>query len=258
MVKAEWVIQKMENWAPLDLAEEWDNPGLLIGDSAQDVRRILVALDASESVISETLRGKYDLLITHHPLIYNPLKRIISQDPTGSKIIRLIQNKTGLYCAHTNLDIAEGGVNDILFDILELNKKENLMESELGRVGYTAAPMKLMDFADYIKNKLNISDVRFFGEPSKIIHKIGLCAGDAAGQRYVRAALQKNCDVYITGDLRYHGIMEALEQNLSLIDISHYGSEVPIVSAIAKYLMDEAEKEKLHLITDTYTSLPYI
>jgi dinuclear metal center YbgI/SA1388 family protein len=238
----------MESWANPALAEEWDNIGLLIGDANQDVERVLVALDATEAVVTEAVNNKYDFIITHHPLIYNPLKRITVHDPTGNKILRLIRHNIGLYCSHTNLDIATGGVNDILFDALSLQRREPLMESGLGRTGYVTKPMTLEKLTEYVKEKLSLPDARYAGQPSTLIHKVGLCAGDAAGNRYFQTAAEKNCDVYITGDLRYHGIVEALERGLTLIEITHYASEAPIVEAIVSRLVSEASADNVNLL----------
>ncbi|MCL1877310.1 MAG: Nif3-like dinuclear metal center hexameric protein, partial [Defluviitaleaceae bacterium] len=119
---AEKIAKIINEWSPECCAEEWDNVGLLIGDAAQPVRKVLVALDATEAVIGEAVAGNFDFIITHHPLIYDPLKKITSADPTGRKILTLIRNNIGLYCAHTNLDKAPGGVNDCLAEKLSLNK----------------------------------------------------------------------------------------------------------------------------------------
>jgi dinuclear metal center YbgI/SA1388 family protein len=237
----------MEEWADPALSEEWDNVGLLLGDAGSEASRILVALDTTENVVTQAVTGGYDFIITHHPLIYNPLKRITADDLVGSKILRLIQNKTGLYCAHTNLDTAEGGVNDILFDSLGLTEKGPLMETGLGRVGRLPQPMAFKAFIDLVKERLNLPELRFAGSPETLIYKAGLCGGDASAPMYWQKALEKNCQAYITGDLRYHGTLEATERGLNLIDITHYMSEKPIIQAIVNRLAREAEKDGVNI-----------
>lgn len=247
-VKAQWLMDEMERWAPRYLAEDWDNTGLLVGDSEQTVERVLVALDATETVIAEAAANQADWIITHHPLIFTPLNRIVKQEPIGKKIITLLQNNIGLYSAHTNLDIAENGVNDLFFELLGLTGSEYLMKPApdtiraLGRIGYLPQPMTLAALAAFIKKQLNANDIRFAGAADQMVHKIALCAGDASGLRYCRAAAEKECQVYVTGDLRHHNALDALEMGLSLIDASHFASEALIVPAIAKRLQQAAKQ----------------
>jgi len=259
VIKTSWIINKLEEWAPSCLAEEWDNVGLLLGNDAQLVTKVLVALDATDSVIDEAIQGQFDLIITHHPLIYNPIKRITADNPLGRKLITLLKNGIGLYCAHTNLDKANGGVNDVLFERLDLLRKEPLLEtfgesSSLGRVGTLHEKMTLESLAEYVKKALSLSNVRYAGDHSRLIHKVGICAGDANGDRYLKAAYDRGCDVYITGDLRYHGVQEALEMGLCLIDITHYAGEEPIIAAIVSYLNEKAGLENLALKVQATTT----
>jgi dinuclear metal center YbgI/SA1388 family protein len=242
----------MENWACPTLAEDWDNVGLLIGDPSRQAEKILVALDASEATVNKAVQEGYDFIITHHPLIYNPLKRITADEPVGSKIIKLIKNNIGLYTAHTNLDIAEGGINDILSDRLCLTEKESLMESGLGKVGNLRNPMTLNSLVKHVKLTLSLPEVRFTGNPEQMIHKVGICAGGASRMHFCHAAIEKKCDVYITGDFHYHGITEAVERGLSLIDINHYFGEAPIIPVIASRLSDEAKIDKLSFIIEPF------
>jgi dinuclear metal center YbgI/SA1388 family protein len=233
----------MELLADPCLAEEWDNVGLLIGSKGQKIEKILVVLDVSQAAVNRAVNEKYDFIIAHHPLIYNPLKNITDGNPTGKKIIQLIKNNIGLYAAHTNLDITTGGVNDILFEKLGFINKESLMESGLGLVGNLTTSLSLEELAAYIKGKLSLSEVRYRDNPEQIIRKIGLCAGSAAGIRYIKTALEKNCDVYISGDFKYHDITEAAERDLNLIEINHYAAEAPIIGHIVTYILNEAQGE---------------
>ncbi|MDR1664511.1 MAG: Nif3-like dinuclear metal center hexameric protein [Clostridiales bacterium] len=242
------IIEKIERWAPPSDAENWDNTGLLIGDANREIRRVLVALDATPAVIDEAVTGGFDLLITHHPMIFDPLKRILESDSLGRKILLLIKNNINLYCAHTNLDSADGGVNDVFFDLIGLTEKQPLMEplpsgNSLGRVGMLPQAAALKDFASEIKNKLLIEEIRYAGPPEKLVQKIGFCVGDASGRRYIQAAAERGCDVYITGDLRYHGTEDALEAGLCLIDITHYAGEAPIIQTVVDFLKKETARE---------------
>ena len=252
MVEVSWIIEELENWAPAEWAEDWDNVGLLVGDAKSPVSKILVALDVSEEVVAEAIAGRYDLLISHHPLIYSPLKRITADTLQGRKILSLIKSEVGLYCAHTNLDKAPGGVNDCLFAALGLKNPEEMLPDGssvgLGRVGQLSNEMTLAELAAHAKNALNLPDIRFAGDGNAVIKKVGVCGGSGSDSRFLHAARQKGCDVYLTGDLRYHGVQEALEMGLKVIDITHYASEIPVVDAVVLRLRDAAEKAGKKLI----------
>jgi len=235
------IIAILEKWAPTYWAEDWDNVGLLLGDTSRDVRKVLVSLDVTEAVVNEACAGGYDFIICHHPLIHDPLKKITNETATGRKIIKLLSSGIGLYCAHTNIDKAPGGVNDCLFERLGLRDPEPLIECEcgcpsLGLTGFLQNPLKLSDLLSYIKGKLNLQNIRFAGDANTLVTKVGICGGDASHSRYWKAALEKNCQVFITGDLRHHGAQEAIEAGIALIDISHYAGEIGIVDAIVNLL----------------------
>jgi dinuclear metal center YbgI/SA1388 family protein len=238
-------------------AEKWDNVGLLVGDGCATVRKILVALDATEAVVAEAIGGGFDFLITHHPLIYNPIKQINAADATGKKIIALIKNNIGCYCAHTNLDKTFGGVNDCLAEKLGLTNISALVPEEFsglcheksfppfgfGRIGILPDETTLEKFAVHVKNSLEIPSLRYAGEGSKKIKKVGVCGGNGTGAPYMDAAIKQNCDVYVTGDLRHHCVHEALEHGIALMDVTHYGSEVHVVEAIVSRLKENTKNE---------------
>jgi len=290
MITAEWIIRQFDEWAPQACAEDWDNVGLLIGDAAQPVKKILVALDATEEVINEAISGGFDFIISHHPLVYNPIKRITSVDSTGRKIIALIKNGIGCFCAHTNLDKAIGGVNDCLAEKIGLGNLTPLIYCErsqisasandkstlnsavqkfdavrgltegvdnlgIGRVGFLSEKMTLSQLAEHVKTALNLPSLRYSGDTNKLIKKIGICGGDGSGSRYIDAAIKQNCDVYITGDLRYHCVQEALETGIAFLDITHYGGEIPIVDEIVSRLKNHIEIFPSSIDGQVFTSI---
>ena len=244
---ASWLIDRMEAWAPLHWAESWDNVGLLLGDvNTLPVRKVLVALDVTEAVVDEVVSGGYDFLICHHPLIHDPIRKITSETPQGRKLLVLLSRGVRLYCAHTNLDKAPGGVNDCLFEKLGLQGPTVLMEEGgespgIGLVGQLERPMRLGDFAAYVKKALDLAQVRFSGDADVMVKTVGLCGGDASGPIFWKAALEKNCRVFITGDLRFHSTQDAWEAGIAMVDVSHYGGEKWIIDAIVKKLRKEAK-----------------
>ena len=153
MVKCQEIMQTMERIAPRRLAEEWDNPGLLVGSPADDVRKILVALDVREETIEQAIEDGCDLIVAHHPLIFRAIKAVRTDDATGRKIARLSKAGVAVFAAHTNLDSAAGGVNDVLAERLGLSDVAPLAEGTadgepgLGRIGFLSAALSLEEFA---------------------------------------------------------------------------------------------------------------
>ena len=220
-VKCKDIIRKMNDLAQENLAEEWDNVGLLIGDPEEEINTVLVALDAVPEVIDEAIKLKADLIITHHPLIFKAIKSITRDKPLGESIYNLIQNNIGLYSAHTNLDIAYGGTNDTLAKLLELENislLEEIFEVEdgkygMGRIGTLKKPLKLKDYALFVKERLSLPSVRLVGDINKIINKVAITTG--SGISYLKSAIMKKADLFITGDIKFHDAQEALKYVLA-------------------------------------------
>jgi len=235
------ITQSLDILAPIKTALDWDNVGLLIGDRQKPVQKILVALDCTNEVVDEAEQLAVDMIITHHPLIYQAIKSITTDTPTGRRIIRLIKANISLFCAHTNLDIAEGGVNDVLFNTLELTDKEHLNppdsdEAGLGRIGSLQTPMPLNELASFVGRKLNLAHTRYMGNPSTLIYKIGMVCGSGSRYKYFVRAAENGCQAYITGDIKYHDAQAAQDLGLCLIDATHYAGEAPVVGFICEYL----------------------
>ncbi|MCL1999085.1 MAG: Nif3-like dinuclear metal center hexameric protein [Turicibacter sp.] len=248
----DWIIGVMDRWAPQSWAVDSDNVGLMIGDKTRPVNRILTALDLTESVLEEALNEKFDFIITHHPLFSRhtpPIDRITSDTPLGRKILTLINNNIGVFCAHTNLDVAPGGVNDLLFDLVGLSNKEKLADGEiapsLGLIGYLSPPKELAMLTKNLSLALNSNVVRYTGSPSRLVHKIGICGG--RGVSLIPMALSKKCDAFITGDIDYHLAMNTLEMGMTLIDATHYATEIPIARAIAQHLQATADTNNFQI-----------
>jgi len=239
-VTTQWIIDVMEAWAPTRWALESDNVGLLIGDRSRPVSRVLTALDLSEDVLREAVQSRFDFVITHHPLISRhvmPINSITTDNALGKKIMTLIGNGIGLFCAHTNLDAAPGGVNDLLFELFGLEGKQHLILSEnsdaptMGLMGSFSQDITLSEMARHVGNVLRLDSVRFVGNADKQIHKVGICSGN--GGSLIKHALAQKCDVFITGDISYHSALDVLEAGMCMIDATHYASEIPIAEAIS-------------------------
>ncbi|MGL4790591.1 MAG: Nif3-like dinuclear metal center hexameric protein [Anaerotignaceae bacterium] len=233
-MKCKELVEKFEDLAPKSLAQQWDNVGLLVGDSEQEIKKVLVALDATEEVIQEAKALGADAIVTHHPLLFSAIKKITTKTPTGNKIIELVKNNICHIALHTNLDIATGGTNDKLSQIIGLTNIQPLNESALGRIGELETEITLEEFAKNFKGKLEMDTIRVVGELNKPIKKIGLCTG--SGVDFMADAKEKGADLYITGDLRYHESQKALDMGIALIDATHYASENIIVPTIGNFI----------------------
>ncbi|MCL1995016.1 MAG: Nif3-like dinuclear metal center hexameric protein [Defluviitaleaceae bacterium] len=239
------IISVMETLAPPQLALDWDNTGLLIGDENNPVNNILLALDISDETINEAIAKNAQLIITHHPIIFKGIKSITTKTAYGRQMIKLIQNNIAVFTSHTNLDITEPGVNDSLFNALELQNKGHLKETQegyfLGRIGDTIKPYTLSEYAAFVAKKLNIDIVRYVGDDDAKITRVAICGGAASDMDMFALAVKKGAQVYITGDIRYHETQKAQGIGLNLIDATHYATENLALPDVASYLTEKLQ-----------------
>ena len=163
--------------APKALAAEWDNVGLLAGSADREVRSVLVALDITEPVVEEAERMGADLIVSHHPVIFHPVKSITDRDPSGRLLIRLVRSGTGAVCMHTNLDAAQGGVNDALASALGLQDAAPAAEGGIARIGTLPEAMALPGFLARVKNALRPNGLRYV-DGGRPIRKVAAGGGD--------------------------------------------------------------------------------
>jgi dinuclear metal center YbgI/SA1388 family protein len=212
----------IEKFAPLELQEHYDNAGLIIGNRYRDISKVLVCLDVTDSVVDEAIDLGCDLIISHHPLIFLPLKKINSD----SIIYAAIRNDIAVYAAHTNLDSAEFGVSRILAEKLGLKEVKPLRQNAsdpktgLGAIGELLNEVALEDFLDLVKNVCNIRVLRHSGCDFTTILKVALCGG--AGEDLIKDATAQFADAYITADLKYHHFNN---NDLLIVDAGHYETE---------------------------------
>lgn len=350
MLKNKDVFRKMEKWARSDFAYDWDSIGLQVGSKQNEVKKVMITLDVLEDVVDEAIEKNIDLIIAHHPLLFSPLQPIDLDSTKGRIVKKLIQHNITVYAAHTNLDIAFGGVNDMLCDEIGLHNRKVLVETKseelikiciyvpdshvremkealgdagagfignyshcqfetrgtgsfkplegtkpfigkqnqmeyvdevkietiveysqlnevvqkmlqahpyeepaydlyplknkgtqygLGRIGELSETMAIKDFAEMLKEKLDLSHIRLSGDINSKIKKVAVLGG--SGEKYWRAAQKKGADVYITGDMTFHPAQDAWQENMNVIDAGHYIEKV----------MKKATKKRLE---DTFDS----
>lgn len=236
----------MNNWALPELIDDWDNTGFQIGDENKDINRILVALDIDNHVYEKVLIEEFDMIITHHPLIFKPLSSITTSSYKEKLIYNLIKNEIVVFNAHTNLDQAHGGVNDVLAGLLELsnclplevNDLEFEMEYGYGKVG-DIEEQPLIEYISFIKEKLNIEFLTVYGNEEILVNRVAVCGG--SGAEFIYNAFDKDACIYITGDIKYHDAQLGSELGLTIIDAGHYNTEKVILPVIKEYLEKETD-----------------
>ena len=342
-MKVSDIIRKLEKKFPKSNAEGWDNVGLLVGSSKDEVRKIQVSLDATEEVIGRAIDNNVDMLITHHPLIFSPLKAINDSSLLGRKILKLVKNGIALYSLHTNLDASPEGLNeyvaellgwsdskvidekyydmyklsvfvpnawhsgvikkideaglelndykgvsyttdseerytDVKEEILHINENKRVevigekgklyeilnsikkihpyeeiayeiirienkyLKSGIGRYSTLEEPISIEEAAQKIKEKLGIKNLRLVArDDKKMIKRIAVVNG--SGMSFFKKLKRLKIDLFLTGDVKYHEGLDALEEGLSVIDIGHYESEHFFHQLVTKELQEEKEVE---------------
>jgi dinuclear metal center YbgI/SA1388 family protein len=359
------VIGKIEEKYPRYLAEDWDNVGLIIGDRQKTITKVLVCLDITDEVVDEAISGEIDMIISHHPLIFKPLKKIVSDNHVASLLMKLIRSEINVYSMHTNYDNAVDGMNDVLAEMLGLkqckpltsNKSQKLYklvvfvpvshqhhvrdailnagaghignyshcsfnacgtgtfkplegtkpfigkQDELenvnevrietiveehsignvikemlrahpyeevaydiypllnsidygtGRYGTLEGKMTFKDFCSTVKQRLNVSYLNVVGSLDKEIEKVAIVGG--AGADFIKDAINKGCDVLITGDVKHHQALDALSMGINVIDAGHYFTEITAVPMIAKFLgsIDDIQTYESQIDTNPFKNI---
>lgn len=255
------MIDAMESLAPSYLAEEWDNCGLQVGSRLWPIQRVWIALDPLPSVIHTAVRRKIDLIITHHPLLFHPLRSIDLQTPIGRTIETALAGRLAVYSAHTNLDSTRQGVNDTLARVIGLHHVKALVPAEksaaetdpceplgMGRLGWLAEPLTLKALAARIKTRLHLDAVKIAGDPDLIVDQVALCSG--SGTSLMQAFLDSSAQVYVSGDLRYHDARTVEEIGRALIDVGHFPSEHLVLDPLAEQLRNFARDHKWSVIIE--------
>ena len=239
MITVSDILNFLDTLAPRSMKMDWDNVGLLCGDKDAPVTKILLALDPCEAVVDEAQHKGAELIITHHPLIFQPLKAITEDNQVGRCIRKLCFYNINAINAHTNLDCAPGGVNDRLAQMLGLTNIQVIdpmgvddqgRQWGLLRMGEVAA-QPLSEFLGVVKSCLGCDGLRYVygGKP---VHKVAVGGGACAGE--LKAALRAGCDTFVTADVKYNQFWDAQDLGLNLIDAGHFPTENPVVTVLAE------------------------
>lgn len=241
------IIRRLEQLAPLSYACDWDNPGLQTGRMDKDVKRILIALDATDEVIEESKKQEVDLLLTHHPLIFRPVKKINDQDVMGRRLLELIRADIACYSMHTNFDVAPGCMADLAADRLNLKQEGPLeitgeqggISMGIGKTGRLEQPMTLEALGAFVKERFNLPFVTVYGlgQKERSVSRIGIAPG--AGGSMIAHGCKARVDVLITGDIGHHQGIDAVAEGMAVIDAGHYGLEHIFIEYMNHYLREQ-------------------
>lgn len=245
------LIEKLEKIYPVCLAEKWDNPGLIAGRWEKEIKRVYIALDATEETVCHAIEKKADLLLTHHPMLMQPLKKVNTGDFYGRRLISLIQNDICCYAMHTNYDIVK--MAGLASEMLGLERTEVLevtcempdgSSGGFGKIGNLPRKMTLAECAAYVKEVFEIPDVKVFGPLDASVYCAAVLPG--SGKSMVRSAVEKHADVFISGDFGHHDGIDAVAQGLCVIDAGHYGVEHIYIRQIQEELKEKFPELELY------------
>lgn len=234
------IIKVIEATYPEDAALDFDNVGLLAGRMNKEVSRVYIALDATDEVIDRALEAGADMLITHHPLIFSPVKKVTDDNFITRRIVKLIQNDISYYAMHTNYDVL--GMAELSEKILGLKDTEVLdvtrdaegIPEGIGRIGRLEKEMTLEECCVYVKHRLKLGSLKVFGDMERSVKRVAVSPG--SGKTAIRSAVEKGADVLVTGDIGHHDGLDAVEQGLSVIDAGHYGTEYIFIDDMKNFL----------------------
>ncbi len=250
------IIANLKAKYPLELALPWDNPGLQVGRMEQEVQKVYVALDATQEVLQACVAWKADLLVTHHPLLMSGIKKINSEEFLGGKVLTLAEHRIAHYAMHTNYDVTE--MARLAEDAMRLADTEILERTGtledgtacgVGFVGSLPEAMTAKECCDYVKKAFGLDSVRLFGDPQARVRRIAVSPG--SGKSMIAPALASGAELLVTGDIGHHDGLDAVDQNLLVIDAGHYGIEHIFIGQMADYLREtfpELEVRKAQLL----------
>lgn len=221
------ILELLEGIAPLELAEEWDNVGLLVGRRDAEVSTVLCALDMTHRVLDEAIAVGAHMIVTHHPILFRGRKNLCEDDAEGRLLCNLVRSRVALAAMHTNFDNVHPGVNDALANVLGL---KNIVSIEQGMCLGETDEQSLADFAKSVERTLH-GPVRVYGDSVKKIRRVAVLGG--AGEDFASLAVSAGADVYVTGEMSYHKGLDAVDNGLCVLEAGHGATENPAISMLA-------------------------
>ncbi len=224
------LYQELNERIPPSLSCEWDNDGMMCcPDRGREVRRVLVALDVTGDVVQVATEQNYDVILSHHPFIFKGLKNLDEENFIPAKAIKLIGAGISVMSFHTRLDAVEGGVNDVLADVLGLSELSCFGEGNMGRIGMLQKTLTPQDFAAFVRNRLEVPFV-LLADAGIPVRRVAVLGGEGGGDIF--AARAAGADAYVSGRLGYHNMTDAPDLGISLIEAGHFYTENPVCAAL--------------------------
>jgi len=234
----------LERFAPARLAEDWDNVGLLVGDPKAGADRVMTCLTVTPETVEEAIAEKADLIVSHHPSPFRPLKRITTDSVSSKMIWDLIRAGVSIYSPHTGFDSAICGINQLLGErlgVVEMKPIKPIVNDPedlgAGRIGKLQAAKELNDFVSQIKQDFDLTNVQFVGQPDQKVSRIAVACG--SGGSFLSAAIARGCDTFVTGETTFHTALEAKANGVALVLLGHYASERFAVENLAKVIQND-------------------
>ncbi len=237
------IYRWMDEIAPFRTQESWDNAGFLVGRGGQNVKKVLMALDITKEVVIEAKCQSAELIVAHHPVLFQPVKAITDETVTGQVLLTLAEEGLAAICAHTNLDASQGGVNCCLAQTLELSDIGQLCQLGvdnqgrpygIGRVGTVhQAGLSAKEYAAFVKERLGAVSVRF-SDGGRPVQRVAV-GGGACGSM-LEDAIAAGCDTFVTADLKYSQFLDAKAMGLNLLDAGHFSTENVVCAPLARQL----------------------
>ncbi|MDP4133271.1 MAG: Nif3-like dinuclear metal center hexameric protein [Bacillota bacterium] len=254
MIKARDIAEVLRAMAPERYAYDFDNVGFLVGSEDKEIHKVYLCLDVDEETAKEAASLSADMIISHHPVIFHAEKSLTDKTPLGRTLRILVQNDIAVYSAHTNLDIAYGGLNDYEAKLLGLEIIGELDthsgdDHVCGRVCSTN--QSLLDLVKLVKDTYNLQCIRYSGDLDRKINTVAICTG--GGRSMISDCIKRNADVYITGDLSYSDIRDLHFNGIDYIELSHYDSEIKVMQCLREVL--RSKFKELPIVNSTQKNI---
>lgn len=248
------ILSKIEEIIPKSLSDSYvekfnayDNHGLIVGNEELQVKKIMLCLDLTEDILEESIKRHVDLVICHHPLVFYPINNISTQNTLSKKIVKLIQNKIALIALHLSLDMVDNGVNSALGNKYNGKVLEHLQKVDdkngLGEIRQLDSEISFKELVKQSKEQFKYEQVRWYGK-ERPVNKIAYIGGAGSlEEKDIHNLKQNNVDVYITGEIKHHEIINFLDNNINLILLGHYNSEVVVMDNLKQMLEKILDKD---------------
>jgi dinuclear metal center YbgI/SA1388 family protein len=242
------LMELLETFAPKRYACSWDNVGLLVGRASQEIKKAVVALDATNEVVARAVKEEADMIITHHPMLFSSIKRVNDEHFLGDKILTLAEHKISCFAMHTNFDVI--GMAALAGRYLgfpddarpfEVTADQDGELEGIGRMTTLSVETTLGEYADFVKEALSLEHILLFGDENKKVKTVAISPG--SGRSMIELAARQGVDVLITGDIGHHEGLDALDMGVSVIEAGHYGTEYIFIDYVTEFLERETSIE---------------